>query len=81
MSKENDLIVIYAGTAVEAGMIQGLLEDAGIKAFLRDEILGSIAPWYVIGGGAGAVKVVVARKDLDKARPIVQEFWGEKPAK
>ncbi len=74
MSEEDELIVVYAGTPIDAGFLKGLLEDAGIATFLKDEMMGSIAPWYVAPGGAGAVKVVIPKRDLDRAEPIVQEF-------
>ena len=74
MSEENELIVVYAGTTGEADFLKSLLEGAGITAFLKDEILGTMAPWYAAPGGAGAVKVVIPKRDLDIAKPILQEF-------
>jgi hypothetical protein len=74
LSGETELVVVYAGTPTDAGFLKGLLEDAGITTFLKDEMMGSIAPWYVAPGGAGAVKVVILKRDLHKAEPIVQEF-------
>ena len=75
MSKEK-LIVIYAGNSIEAGLVKGLLEDAGIVSFLKDEIIGSIAPFCATPGGAGAVKVLVKSQDCDKARKVIEEFLG-----
>ena len=79
MPEENDLVVVYAGNSIEAGILKGLLEDDGIKVFLKDEFMGSIFPGYVTGGGGGAVKVIIAKSDLDRAKPIVQTFSGENP--
>ena len=45
-----------------------------ITTFLKDEVMGTVAPWYVGPGGAGAVKVLVSKKDVDRAKPIVQKF-------
>jgi hypothetical protein len=78
MSEDNELIVVYAGTSIDAGFVKGLLEDAGIITFLKDEIMGSLAPWYVAPGGAGAVKVVIAKRDLDRAKSIVEAFLDER---
>jgi hypothetical protein len=78
MSEDNELIVVYAGTSIDAGFVKGLLEDAGIITFLKDEIMGSLAPWYVAPGGAGAVKVVIAKRDLDRAKSIVERFLDER---
>ena len=45
MAEEKELIVVYAGTQMDAGYLKSLLEDAGITAFLKDEMMGSMAPW------------------------------------
>ena len=74
MSEENELIVIYAGNSIAAGFLKNLLEAEGIKAFLKDEIMGTIAAPYASPGGVGAVKVVIAKRDIDEAKPIVGRF-------
>ena len=74
MEHEEELVVVYSTNSIEAGFLKGLLEDSGITVFLKDEFMGSIAPWYVAPGGAGPVKIVVPRTDLEKAIVIVQEF-------
>lgn len=73
------MIIVYEGDFVNAGILRGLLEDAGIEAFLRDEYTGAIAPWTVAAGGAGAVKVVIRSEDLEAARPILEEFVNVTP--
>jgi len=77
MSEGEELVVIYAGNSVNTGLLKGLLEHAGIAVFLQDEVIGSMVPAYATLGGVGAIKVVVAKKDIDKARSIVQEFLSE----
>lgn len=74
MSEEKELIVVYAGTTIDAGFVKSLLEADEIRAFLKDEIMGTLAPWYVAPRGVGAVKVVIAKRDLDKAKAIVQKY-------
>lgn len=74
MSDENELITVYAGNTIETHLIEGLLKDAKIATFLKDEILGELAPFYAAAGGAGAIKVVVAKRDFEKAKTIIQEF-------
>ena len=59
MVDENELVVVYSTNPIEAGFLKGLLEDSGVTVFLKDEFMGSIAPWYAAPGGVGAVKVVV----------------------
>ena len=75
--QDDELVIVYEGDFTGASLLKGLLEDADIDAFLRDEVTGAIAPFTVSPGGAFAVKVVVRAGDLEKARPIVEGFeWS-----
>ena len=60
--KENDFIEVFAGTPINAAIVRSILEDAGIMTFLKDDIMGTVAPWYVSAGGAGAVKIMFVAK-------------------
>ncbi len=70
----NEPVEVFAGTAWHAGLIKSMLEDSEIEAFLVDEIIGTLNPWWTAPGGAGSVKVVVDLADLEKAKQIVLEF-------
>lgn len=71
---ESQAVEVYAGTIWQAEMVKSLLEDAEIEAFLRDEILGTLSPWWVASGGVGSVKVVVSSTDYELAKSIVEEY-------
>jgi len=70
----NNPTEVFTGNILEAGMVQSLLTNANIESWLRDEIMGTMMPWWVVGGGAGAVKVVVSEKDAVDARAIVASY-------
>jgi hypothetical protein len=75
--QDDELVIVYEGDFAGASLLRGLLEDADIDAFLRDEVTGALAPFTVSPGGAFAVKVVVRAGDLEQARPIVEGFaWS-----
>lgn len=71
---EERLSIIYSGNIVQADLLRSLLEAQSIEVFLQDEIVGTLAPWYVAAGGAGPVKVLVRNSDLDAARLVVEDF-------
>lgn len=71
---ESNPVEIYAGDIIEAGMVKSMLEDSGIKAYLKDEIMGTLGPWWTTPGGAGSVRVIVAQPDAEQARAIVEEY-------
>lgn len=68
------LIEVFAGTTWQAGMVKSLLENSEIDAFLKDEILGTLNPWWAAPGGAGAVKVFVSNLDMEKAKSIIEDY-------
>jgi hypothetical protein len=72
--KDVKLVEIYAGTTWQAGMVKSLLENAEIEAFLADEIIGTLNPWWTAPGGAGPVKVFISSLDIENAMVIVREF-------
>lgn len=67
-------VEVFAGTIMQAEILKNLLEDTGIEAFLNDEAMGTIAPWYTSAGGSAPVKVVVSKSDYEKAMLVVAEF-------
>ncbi|MDB4926359.1 DUF2007 domain-containing protein [Mucilaginibacter sp.] len=70
-------VEVFAGTVLDAGMIQSLLEQEGIPAFIHNEYMGSIAPWQVTAGGSDAAKVVVAKANHTKAVQVINDYGQE----
>ena len=70
----NRPIVVFSGTTWQSEMVMSLLANADIEAFLKDEIIGTLAPWWAAPGGAGSVSVEVSAKDFDKARLVVNDY-------
>lgn len=54
--KEIKPIPIFSGKSMQASLVISLLENAEIEACLKDQFIGTIAPWYATPGGAGAVR-------------------------
>ncbi len=73
-SRKDEIIEVFSGTSWEAGMVKSLLEDAGITVFLKDQIIGTLNPWWTAPGGAGSVKVTISGIEYGKAKPIVEEY-------
>jgi hypothetical protein len=67
-------IEVFAGNIAEVGLVQSLLDKEDIQSWLRDEIMGTLNPWYTSPGGAGAIKVLVLKADFDHAKSIVEEY-------
>lgn len=67
-------VEIFDGDQWEASLVKSLLDNAEIKSFLKDERMGILAPWNVVGGGAGPVKIFVSSVDLDKAKEVIEQY-------
>ncbi len=77
-SGKNDFVVVFAGTSMEAEIVRSMLMNSEIEAFLKDENVGTLAPWYTSPGGAGSVKVMVNNYDYESAKLILEEYEGNK---
>ena len=77
MSELDDPVVVFRGSGWQAEQLQGLLENAGIQSFLRDEVMGRIDAPALAAGAFGAVKVVVTRENTLRAEEILRDFGGE----
>ena len=76
-NRKDHLVEIYAGPPMKAEIVRGLLENSGIEAFLKDEIMGSLAPWHASPGGVNVVKVMISNLDYTKAKSIIEAFITE----
>ncbi|MBE0638269.1 MAG: DUF2007 domain-containing protein [Bacteroidales bacterium] len=72
--EEITLVEIFSGTTWQVGMVKSLLEDEEIEAYLKDDIIGTLNPWWTAPGGVGSIKVMVSSPDVEKARLIVEEY-------
>lgn len=70
MTDKGDRLVQVAASndLVEAHLLKGLLERAGIQVFLFDEQAAGYTP-FVIGG----VRLMVPASELARAREVLQE--------
>lgn len=71
---EAEAVEIFAGNAWECGMVVTLLGDAGIDAYMNDVIMGTMNPWWTNAGGAGPIRVIISDRDVELAKPIVDQY-------
>ena len=74
ITEKRDIAVVFSGNSWQAEMVKSLLKNEGIEAYLKDDIIGTIIPWYAAPGGAGAVKVAVSTEDMERALLVVREY-------
>jgi len=73
-NQEINPVVVFTGTAWQAGMVKSLLENAGIEAFVLEHASATYNPGWNLPGEAGSVRVMISDLNLEEARPIVEEY-------
>jgi len=71
---DSELIVVFKGNPLDSEIVKDILNDNGIMANLKNQLMGTIAPWHVSPGGFEPVEVVVLVKDKEKALKLINEF-------
>jgi hypothetical protein len=74
---DDTLYIAYTGTEVEVLMLKGILEENGIMAMIRDRLSSSLLAGYV-AGTTSTLELFVTGSDLEKARPLIQEFLNSR---
>ena len=75
MNKEgSNLIVIFSGNGIEAEAVKEMLINHKVMANLKNELMGSIAPWHVSSGGFEPVEVQILEDDKEKALELINNF-------
>jgi len=63
---------------VEAHIAKGVLEEEGIASWLKDEYTVTIDP--ILTNAIGGIKLMVAKRDVTKAREILETLRKEQQA-
>jgi len=72
--KNNDPVEVFAGSPWQVGLVKSLLENAELETFIKDEILGTLNPWWTSPGGAGPIALFVSNHDYIMAKQIIDEY-------
>ena len=71
--KDSEPVLVFTGQSWEAEMLKNIMESNGIEAYINNEYIGTLLPFYTTPG-MGAVRLVVPKSDYENARNIVAEF-------
>ena len=74
MKDEPTLVEVFCGNNIQVGFVKSLLENAEIQTYIKDEIMGTMNPWWTSPGGAGSISIFVSTEDEANAQQIVQDF-------
>jgi len=72
-SGESDLITVFTGTLFEASLVEGLLKNEGIPAFLKDATQNRSVMF--LSSAQGGVKVNVPGRYVESARKVVEGYF------
>ncbi len=76
MQNQDDIksVEVYSGALWQSTMVQNILIENDIKAFLENELMGTVAPWRVTSGGFNPVRVIVSNLDYEASIKLIEEF-------
>jgi hypothetical protein len=72
-SDDSDLITVFTGTLFEASLVEGLLKNEGIPAFLKDATQNRGVMF--LSSFQGGVKVTVSGRDFERAAKVVEAYF------
>jgi hypothetical protein len=71
---ENNPIKVFTGIVWEVRLVESLLENAEIKAYVYYGGRGTMAPWDS-GGGLPINRIFVSSADFEKAKQAVNQYY------
>lgn len=74
MADDQDLLLVFTGSAIEAGFVKDHLESNDIVPLLKDEMHDSISSGRATPDDESAVKLFVPGNEYKEAIKLVQEF-------
>ncbi len=67
----SELTLVFEGSNIQSDILKGLLEDANIGVFIKNNSESARTAGF---GHFGSTEVYIRQADLEGAREIVQEF-------
>ena len=71
--KDTEPRLVFTGQSWEAEMLKNILEKEGISSYINNEATGNMFP-FLTTPGMGAVKLIVAKEDYDRAKELAKDF-------
>jgi hypothetical protein len=74
---ESTFVTVFSGSSMDAEIIKQYLESNGVMATIRNQFMGTIAPWQVSGGGTSPADVEVLEHDRQAALALINGFEND----
>jgi hypothetical protein len=71
---EDKPIEVFTGTAWEVALVQSLLENAEINAYVYYGGKGTLTPMVSVGG-VKIIRITVSSEDYEKAKQVVDQYY------
>ncbi|HKG04808.1 MAG TPA: DUF2007 domain-containing protein [Pedobacter sp.] len=76
MKDQNDvkLVAVFEGEPWQVTMMQNVLVENDIPAFVKNNLMGSIEPWVLTSGGLNPAQLMVSEQQEAAAIQLIEEF-------
>lgn len=71
---DDELVIVFEGNLPEVDIVKSILDSEGITCFLKDNYMGTFAPYYTSIGGASPIKIVIPKSELQKVKSLIEEY-------
>lgn len=71
---KDDLVLVFITTPMNAAAIKEFLQENNIGVLIKNELQESVVAGWVSPGTTNNVKVYVSRKNMDRAKELIEEF-------
>ena len=77
MESDNEFIDFYSGTEIAIIGLKSHLESIGIFGMVQNDFNSGISAGFV-GGTADTIRLKIRKSDIEKAKPILKDFFSSK---
>ena len=74
MDNQTNLKLLFSGSEIDASILKEILEDNQIASLIRNDMNSGLAASFSGSLSVFAAKVLVAEKDLERAKVLLTEF-------
>lgn len=75
METDEELSIVFIGSAVNSGIISRFLEQNGVDNIIKDNVYESVNTGRIWPDSDEASRILVKNSDFEKAKSLIVEYW------
>jgi hypothetical protein len=79
METDEELSIVFIGSALNTGIISRFLEDNGVDTLIKDNVYESVNTGRIWPDSDETSRLLVRNSDFEKAKNLIVEYWANIP--